>query len=309
MDTSDRVALRRWLMCVGILDSASGLASRGSAAEALVVADAAAETALWLLADWGSAKLGDKTPFGALIEAAIQSGTAAGAELRRPLASQLNAAHGLRNAVVHRGSVAPPDEARAAVEATRELLELLPAVASHFRAVPSGGGLASAVAELIDAPDVQEQLRLADQALRAEDAGAAADAAGRALGRAMARSTPGLGVDDHGHADLGLMQLRSLSGATGHDREVLRALERVDARVSDLEKWVLSLAVGGRPVDHTRLGRIVGRRIVYATRPPKDEMHREAMPHLEDAAWAVRLVAEIVYRMKEVGSMIEGTWG
>jgi len=54
---TDRVVLRRWLSAVGLLDTAQALITRGSDAESLIVSQAAAETALGLLAGWATEPL------------------------------------------------------------------------------------------------------------------------------------------------------------------------------------------------------------------------------------------------------------
>ncbi len=296
----DRVAIRRWLAAVGLLDTAEGLVARGSAAESLIVSQAAAETVLGLLAGWAPEPLPSQPKWDNLMAAGRNAVVAVGGDVPARLIAQLNASQTLRNGVVHRGSVAPQDEARASLAATRELIDLLPEVSAHFAALPLGAGLAGAVAQLIDAPDIAEQLIAAEAAVTEEKPGEAADAAARALSMSLGRSEPRLGGTDEARVQLGFMRFRS----SGIDRDLVRTLEQTEERISDLERWVVGAILGIRPVDFGRLQRIVGLRIQYLG--GTDSIHRAQEPALADAAWAVRQVAEIVYRLQETGSLIEG---
>jgi hypothetical protein len=290
----DRVAVRRWLSAIGLLDTAEGLAARGSDAESLIVSQAAAETALGLIAGLGPKQVALGVRWDPLVDAATTALNAIGMSFPPGLLSQLNTCQALRNGVVHRGSVAPPNEARASLVVTRRLLDLLPAIGSGFGALPPGAGLAGAVAALINAPEVQDQLRVAEEAVGGERPADAADAAARALGRALARTAPRLIGPRISPRDV----------ATG--MPVLRdALDQSRARLSELEQWVVAAVLGIRPRDFARLRGIVGDRISLAG--GADTVHRTANPSLADAAWAVRQVAEIVYRLQETGALIEGS--
>lgn len=296
----DRVALRRWLAAVGLLDTAEGLNARGSAAEGLIVSQAAAETALGLLSGWAPEPLPAQPKWDALVQSARSAVAVAGSAMPPRLVSQLNASQVLRNGVVHRGAVAPPDEVRASVSATRELVNLLPTVSAYFKVLPPGIGLAGAVAELIDAPDVAEQLVAGEAAVGAEKPQDVADAAARALSMALSRSEPRLGGTDEMGVQIGFMRFRS----SGIDSELVRTLQETDERVSDLEAWVVAAILGIRPTDFGRLRGIVGRRSEYLG--GTDSIHRVNEPNLSDASWALLQVAEIVYRLHEAGSLIEG---
>ena len=298
-DTPDRIALRRWLAAVGLLDSAEGLAARGSGSEALIVCQAGAETALGLLAGWAPDALPSQPKWDALVGAARQAMVIAGAIFPQTRA-QINSAQTLRNGAVHRGAAVPLDEARAALSATRELVELLPIVSAHFKALPPGAGIAGAVAELVDAPEIQAELRAAENHLRAENVEEAADSAARVLEFALGRAEPRIGGTDEMAVNIAFMHFPS----SPMPRDLVRSLQQMDGRISDLERWVLAAILGIRPPDFARLQDIVGWRTVFMD--GHEQIQRAAPPSLAETEWAVRQVAELVYRLQEVGALIEG---
>jgi len=214
--------------------------------------------------------------------------------------NQLNASHMLRNAVVHRGAVAPSNEARTSISATRRLFDLLPAVATYFKALPDGAGLAGAVAEMLDAPDVAEQLRAGEDAVRTERPTEAANAVARALGLALSRAHPRLGRADSG-TEIAFLRFK----AEGVDDRIVDLLSATDERLADVEAWTIGAVLGIPPSDFARLRTIAGRwvRFVDST---ADRVDHDREATLADASWAVRTVAEVIYRLHETGSWIDG---
>lgn len=270
------------------------------------MAQAAAEVVLALLSRWSKPPLKPDPKWHELMAAAEAVCMAAKSPLSQALVSQLNASHGLRNQVIHRGVVAPREEAQDAVDASRDLLDVLPGVSAQFRALGKGMGLAGAVAELIDAEEVEEALREAEGAIAAQDPGLAADGAGRALGRALARCSPGLGIDEATETDIMFASLDRLSNGLGGSGDGLGIMRRLDERVRDVERWLLATMIGMRPVDYVRLRKVLGRWTFLGGPGLVDELERSIQPSPDDAAWSVRQVAQIVYRLHEVGALIEG---
>lgn len=294
--------IRRWLTALGLLATAEQVVGRGdeaSASLALIAADAAAEVVLGIIGQW--APPGSRTKHGAptfhdlILDAAAALDNAGG--MPPGLRSHLEAAHGARTQLVHHGAPATAAHAQGACRAARQLLDLLPNVAAAFSAMPAGAGIVAGIVSLLDAPELTAQLLAGEEALPAGDAVAAADAAARAHAQLLLRLEPRLGGD---LPDVFWMTERD---ALGHRLEAyLKALGKTVGR---LQGWALASAVGLPPATYRRFRLIAGEHTGLLG--GDDSVWRSAPPSIDDARWAVVAVAEMAFRLWELGSLAEGT--
>ena len=293
--------LRRWLTAIALLGPAEELAARNddvSGAAALVAADAACETLLGILASLSLAhesKDGDK--FRALIRRASEAMDGSGLSMPPGLLADLWLDALQRNAVVHDGATSPPQQAALACANARQLLDLLPAVSAHFKALPSSAGIAHAVAALVNAPELASLLVESEDRLHEGDAGGAADAIAEARTHVLYRLDPPL-TGRHRRFTSGLR-------VDQQQREVIEAIEGLREGQSRIQGWVIALALGVHPTTYRRLVDTVGENL--PTMGSMRNVLRARPPALDDARWAVSEMAGMVFRLWLAGALMEGT--
>jgi hypothetical protein len=297
----DRLLVRRWLTALGLVATAEEVARRGDDAgnaTALIAADSASETVLGIIGSWPPpfVPMPPEPKYHQVLDRAHAAMSSVGG-LSPALRTNLRSTHGLRNSVVHHGAVAPAREARLACESARHLLGLLPSVSTAYVALAPGAGIVAGIAALLDAPDLTEQLTLGEQAVGASDATAAADAAARAHAFLLDRLDPPLS---------GGFVVRPLGPFEKQEwGRVGEVLDDVDVSLSRIKGWVAASAVGVHPTAYRRFQWITGDHVQYMD--GSVQVHRPEEPSLADARWAVTQVAEMAFRLREAGALLEGT--
>lgn len=297
-DVSSSV-LRRWLTALGLIATAEELVRRGddtASSTALIAADSAVETLLGVMGGWTDESLPLEPKYHQVMERARRALEVAGLRLPPALQQDLRSVHALRNSVVHHGALAPASEALLACRAARHLLELMPLMSAYFVAMPTGGGVVTAIASLLDAPDLTAQLTAGEAALAGGDATGAADAVARAHTALLRRLEPPLGSPPR---DMGFTDKRALGKAGDY-------IESLRKSLAQIQGWVLASAVGMRPAAYRRLQITMGTHIQYVG--GNDRIARGVDPSLDDARWALTQVAEMAFRLLEQGSIQQGTW-
>jgi hypothetical protein len=296
---ADPSLLRRWLTALGLVATAEEVLRRGDEAAsstAMIAAVASSETLLGIIGTWSTKALEREPKHHQLVERARDALEARDLRLPAGLEQDLRSTNLLRNAVVHHGAAAPATQALLACRSARRLLDLLPAVSSAFGAVPVGTGIVAAIAGLLDAPDVAEQLLLGEQAVSSGDAVAAADAAARAHGGLLYRLEPQLATRTR-HA-LSYVDKHAL-GKVGD------VIDELSTNLSQTQGWVLASAMGMHPTSYSRLRQIIGDQTIFIG--GSDLIRRSVDPAIEDARWALVQVAEMAFRLQELGSLIPGS--
>lgn len=290
--------LRRWLTALGLIATAEDVVRRGddaASSTALIAADSAAETLLGVMGGWTVDSLPLEPKYHQVMDRARHALEAAGLRLPPALQQDLRSVHALRNAVVHHGALAPASEALLACRAARQLLDLMPAVSAHFVAMPAGGGVVTAIASLLDAPDLTAHLAAGEAALATGDATGAADAVARAHTELLFRLEPPLGSPPR---DMFYTDKRALGKAGDY-------MDGLGKSLAQIQGWVLASAVGMHPAAYRRLQITMGGHIQYVG--GNDRIARSVVPSLDDARWALTQVAEMAFRLLEQGSLQQGT--
>lgn len=295
--TVDIVAWRRVLTSAELIGVAEEIGSRDTEADlaaALITADAAIETLLGIGAvDLAGEDVREKADFRELLDAADK-------ELRLSSTAKrdLRQVHMARIDVTHRGGIPSEETTRRAIRAAGQLLDAIET------ALGASGGSASslpaAVAAAIEAPEISEQLLLADRALSAGETEQAADATLRAFEYAQDRAAPPLPTRDWTHTPAGI-------GLAFKDYDQRRHVEELDDIVRRTEPWLLASAFGLRPRDVERIRVTLGRLIVYDTVPARtDEVMRSTVPDGDSVRWALNTVARVIFRLHELRALHEG---
>ena len=290
--------LRRWLTAIGLLGTAEELLGHqddAASSTALIAADSATETLLGIIGSWADGSLPREPKYDQIIERASRALRAAGKDLPPALQQDLRSVHLLRNAVVHHGALGPASEASLACRVARELLDLVSAVSAQLPTFPAGGGILHAIAAVLDAPDLTEQLLAGVAALTEGKATEAADAAARAHTMLLFRMDPPVGEPPR---EVGPGDKRTLGRVGDY-------IDGLGKSLTQVQGWVLASAVGLHPTSYRRLQRTMGRHIRYIG--GNDRILRDAQPSLSDARWALTQVAEMAFRLREQGALIEGT--
>jgi hypothetical protein len=293
--TVDVVTWRRILTAAELIDVAD-IGSRDSEADlaaALITADAAIETLLGIGAvDLAGADVGERADFRTLLDAAY-----AKLGLSSAVKRDLRQVHLARIDVTHRGGIPSKETTLRAIRSARDLLQTTQKALGGVAG--SAASLPGAVAAAIEAPEIGEQLLLADAALSAGDTGAAADATLRAFEYAQDRCSPPLPRRDRtrgSHIEFDFT-----------DRGQRRQVEELQATVHRAEPWIMASAFGLRPRDVERLHSILGQLIIYDTYPDRsDEVMRGAEPDPESVGWALQTVARVVFRLHELRAFFVG---
>ena len=164
---------------------------------------------------------------------------------------------------------------------------------------PAAGwaGIVTGIAALMNAPELTEQLRLGEAAATQGDATAAADAAARAHTELLLRLDPP--VTGQRYPPLWAQEKQELGRAGDYIAYLAKSLGRVQG-------WVLASALGMSPATYGRFEGITGDHIQFLG--GNDMVIRRTEPTVDDARWAVVQVAEMAFRLWELGTLIEGTW-
>lgn len=146
------------------------------------------------------------------------------------------------------------------------------------------------------APQLTEQLVLGEAAVASGQAEDAADAAARAHSELLFRLDPPIGKDHPG-------RLSPFEGKElGRTR---RYIEELGETVAELQGWVSASALGMDPVTYRRLRTTMGVHVQYMG--GNDSIRRKREPTLDEARWALTTVAEMAFRLWQLGGLVEGT--
>jgi hypothetical protein len=299
LPAADAALLRRWLTALGLLASAEELVRRGDDAAcstSLIAADSACEAVLGILGTWSALSLKQEPTYNGLMGRAIDAASQAGSSLNVGLLADLRTTRATRNTAMHHGATATAAQAALACQCARRLLDVLPAVSTRFGALQPGAGIVTAIASLINAPDLAEQFALGERALAAGEAVEAADAASRAHSALLYRLDPPMGREHPG--PLSPFDLREL----GRGR---RYIEGLGESVVELQGWVNASALGLEPVKYRKLRKTLGLHLQFAG--GTDAIRREQVPTLEASRLALVTVAEMAFRLWQLGGLLEGT--
>jgi hypothetical protein len=166
--------------------------------------------------------------------------------------------------------------------------------------LPEKSGIVGAIAKMVDAPDVTEQLILGEDAVGNGNASATADAAARALAAMVGRLDPPISMDEY------LYRRMPSWDQKGTNPAVIKRLEDLGSRMAEIQGWVAAAALGLHPVEYRRLRQVIGRHTWYLG-STEAEVRRESEPTFDEARTALTQVAELVFRTWELGSLIEGS--
>jgi hypothetical protein len=300
----DRRVLQRWLAAIGLLRAAEEsvrVDTPETNAISLLAAHAACESLLSLIVgvqpyrDPARPELGFRQQLGK---------AAALAAFPRHLRDDLETVHRVRNDFVHASMTVDPMESERAIDAARRLLEVVPRYVPGAKAVQTGG-VASAVAALIDVQVVAIWLRYAEDNLLAGRYSRAADGCARALDWAIARTRPRLVEDRSLTREASFRHLRQLSSGLGFG-------DRLDSEVADriegIEEWVVPLALGLSPAAYADLRSLVGtREYSIPGGPPTPIVRDQSEISRDDARWAIAASSEVVFRLFASGSLRAGS--
>lgn len=279
------------------------------AAGSLVAADAASETVLGILADFSGVAPAPKESHEGLIKLAQQIATKAGAPIPAEVLRGVRVAHGDRNRVVHHGQEPGPRMVEEALRGADGLLEVLAIVLPALSVVPPGVGITAAVASLIDAPDLVEQLLTAERMIATNDVREALKSCSIGHQLLLIRAIPPVKSEsdhDSGHF---------WSGREPFLQDIERRVASHDARLPPLESWVVPMALGTSPADYERFrGTVgwsyrVGRGWRHGLRgDPRDPKAERTvpLPTLGDARWALGELTRMILRLWEMRALVEG---
>jgi hypothetical protein len=296
---TDAALLRRWLTALGLLASAEELVRRGDDAAcstSLIAADSACEAVLGVLGTWSALSLKPEPKYHELLERAIDAAKKAASPLNVGLLADLRTTHATRNTVMHHGATATATQAALACQCARRLLDVLPVVSTTFGVLQPGAGIVSAIASLINAPALTAQLALGERALAAGQALETADAASRAHTALLSRLDPPIGRRHPGR----------LSPSDGKELgRTRRYIEDLGETVAELQGWMSAAAMGLEPVTYRRLRRTLGLHVRYLG--GNDSIRRAQEPTLAESRLALVTVAEMAFRLWQLGGLLEGT--
>lgn len=248
----ERLRLQRWIAAIGLTAAAED-AGRVDTAEtnalALLGAHAACEALLGLLAGIRRYKQGDEYSFPRLLDDAARK-----VQLSPDLTDDLEAAHRVRNGFVHASNAVHTNEAARATASARRLMDVVSDQAFAAGHLPSGAGVATAVAGLIGIEAVGIWLRHADEMLAAGQIGLAGDSCARAMDAALQRTRPRLRQGKSLSRAASMRDLDRLSSGLGFDRHEREVAERIEG----LQSWVVPLALGLPPARYRRIRDAVG---------------------------------------------------
>jgi hypothetical protein len=247
---NDPVAVRQWVVCVGLVLEAENAARSGSSIDraiALITADTAIEAMLGLMSSRVLDPL-DTHSFGTYLKRAAAVSRMPDHDHR-----ELNAIHKIRNGAIHTASGVSADDVLRATSAARRVLDTyVPRVLKQTRALGPGRGLADAVASVIEPHPIAHWLSAAQQAVAKRQGKEALQASARAFVAVKHFATPGL-PSTHSHVD-GMEVARQLGAlARGKDTRLEARVNDLSSGVRQLESWVVPIALGLSPPEYQRL--------------------------------------------------------
>jgi hypothetical protein len=284
-------AVSGWLAAVSLVAAAESaqVADIGSQNTVAVAAShAACELLLSLIAGSGTPSAPKVEHFLPLILRAKERANIIVADsFSAQLDDNLRRLNTYRNSALHEGvPVASPAAADACATA-RELLSLVPLWVNDRLAVGAAGGLASAVAALVDVPEIATGLREAETHLAGGRLRASVEATENTLDLILSR------------AGLPTQLPRPLPAHAAFVRPIIDSAERLIVETARSahrdERWILRLALGVRVRDLKRLSAIT------------TSMRKPGGPSRDDAAWALSRVAEMTHRLAMSGAL-ELSW-
>jgi hypothetical protein len=298
----------RWLGAVSLIAAAEDAArARDTALNIVAVACAhsASEVMLGLIAAFGSGRPAPRfETFDALLKRALAA-LPESVTFPDRLPSDLVDLNDVRNLALHRGIAVADSTAADATLTTRALLELLPAIVD-VESLPKGAGMTRAVAQRIEDKRLRECLEHAEDLFRAHDHLGAADNLSGALALVISRAN----LPRRNPFASGRSRLRS---AFSRDplasirNEVAGELETIHEAVRRDEQWVRRIGLGQTRATLARLETILGEARWNEGRPTS-QRYGAPDPSVDDVAWAMARVTEIVYRLWHAGSLELSVW-
>lgn len=287
----DSEVVRAWLTALDFLTGAEIAAKRQSRinhAVAVVLADAAAEAALGIIAQQGDQDVPEKADYSTLWRLA-----AGHRPLTKSLRDRLRTLHRHRNYVLHQAGTVDERHASAGTKVARELVNELGSLVAGVYDLPPKSGPATAVAELLRfyAPEISHALADLDTKLAAGAWKDACQAAAYALDMARARCDPPL-IWSQARPPLNVYD------PFRHDEE---------RRRQEQETSIVASGLGVSVSEYTRLREVIGRTTGLRNKYPPSFHGGPSDPDPDDTERAARQIVDIVFRLWETGAMQSGT--
>jgi hypothetical protein len=275
-------AVSRWLSAVSLIAAADAAQLADIPSQntvAVATSHAAAELLLGLIAGPGFAVglKGERFPH-LVTRAQSRANQAKPGTFDAQLADDLLQLNTVRNAALHEGV---PVASSAASDACSTARGLLAAAPGWIPTLPTDtpGGIASAVALLVDVPPIRDGLRLAEEHLAADRLREAVETVEEVLDVVL--SWAGLPTQ----LQRPLPSWTRAPRVRGSHRTVDDVVQSLAGNAHREERWVLRLAIGTRQRDLKRLSAIT------------TSMRRPGDPSRRDAEWALSRLVEITYRL------------
>lgn len=287
----DSESVRTWLTALDLLlaaeDAARG-ASRIRLGIAVVLADAAVEASLGIIASHGEKDVPEKADYAALWQLALER-----RPLNQSLRDRLRRLHRQRNLVLHLGGTVDEHIASAGTKAARALFNELAPEMTGTESLPAGTGPATAVGTLLEsyAPEIAHALTDMDAKLSQRAWKEACQAAAYALDMARARCDP----------PLLWTQARGPTDPFNHSRY------EDDERRREQETLLVANGLGVTVSDYLRLREVIGRTSSLRHEYPPHFYGGPDDPDPDDVRHATAQVVEIIFRLWETGVMKSGT--
>lgn len=306
----------RWLTIEHLLTSAREVHGRGGGAWpslAVISADAATETMLFLVAMSSENPPPDRAKFEDVYSSAVQVlRDKHGTDVSPSLRARIVGSHRARNAAIHEGNGPSPTTVRSSIKAATDLRDLIVSVLPTL--LPFGGaGPIEAIAKTVDLPSISDPLAEAERLLNAGDVKEAADSAAVALDRTLRQAKPPMRSPytrrPFGQSVKGLFN-KSRAFGTGYpspfaeaERYLDDVLTELDDRVDHHEVWILATGLGLRPTELSDLQRLLGRASFDGYEMPT--VHRGADVNLtrEAVETALLATADVIYRAWQAGML------
>lgn len=294
---AERDRLQRWIAAIGLVQAADDnarLDTPETNALALIGAHSACESLLGLLYGKRRYKRNEDVPLPALVADVDKM-----IGLDPDLADDLDAMHRMRNGFVHASNTVHANEAARAISAARRLLYVVAERSVPGVPLPSGHGVASAVATIVGVEAVGMWLRHAEELLAQGRLKLAADGCARALDSALARTRPRLHHRGTMSNRIRFTDLRRIAAGLGNN------LDRGMAEFAeDLSAWVLPVALGLSPVAYEHLRSTIGQTRPVDLRGKPVPVVRPAAPPTEPAVRsAIGTTSAIVFRLWAAGNL------
>jgi hypothetical protein len=297
--TLDPDLLGRWVAIASLLASAQELDERGGGAWrplALVAADNAVESILGTIAS----SLGEPPGRDATFEQTLQLAEAAlagGANaIDQSLRTRILTTHRHRNAAVHHGA---EPAGRAVARAIETALELRQRAIDSLTLLEAfrDSGPASAVGRLVGLEPIATPLTKAERFLVEGELLSAADQCAIALHEAIERVKPGLRTYE-------LLSRGRMRDRVDELDEMVREQNRLH------EAWILAIGLGIRPVELSRLRRVLGEPIYLINGGGEPDSVDRSEIELTEAlvSWALRTTTDVIFRLWQSESLSPNPW-